>query len=65
MREHKILLLNHAMNLQRHLLTRIGLVALACLLVIAAFVLYQSHYVAKQTTGQMAESLGVKFRKII
>ncbi|WP_404357220.1 histidine kinase [Methylotuvimicrobium sp. KM1] len=31
---------------------------LACLLVIAAFVLYQSHRVAEQTTGQMAESLG-------
>ncbi|MDP2180463.1 histidine kinase [Methylicorpusculum sp.] len=46
------------MNLQRHLLTRIAMVALACLLVIAAFVLYQSHCVAKQTTGQMAESLG-------
>jgi len=46
------------MNLQRQLLTRIALVALACLLVIAAFVLYQSHCVAKQTTGQMAESLG-------
>ncbi|CCE23745.1 sensor histidine kinase [Methylotuvimicrobium alcaliphilum] len=46
------------MNLQLNLLTRIALVALACLLVIAAFVLYQSHCVAKQTTGQMAESLG-------
>lgn len=46
------------MNLKLNLLTRIALVALACLLVIAAFVLYQSHCVAKQTTGQMAESLG-------
>ena len=46
------------MNLQRQLLTRIALVALACLLVIAAFVLYQSHCVSKQTTGLLAESLG-------
>lgn len=46
------------MNLQLHLLIRIAMVALACLLVIAAFVLYQSHCVVKQTTGQMVESLG-------
>lgn len=46
------------MNIHRHLLTRIALVALVCLLAIAAFVLYQSHCVVKQTTEQMAESLG-------
>lgn len=50
------------MSLQRHLITLITWVALACLLAIAAFVLYQSHGVAKQTTEQMAESLGKQLK---
>lgn len=58
MQKHQTFLRGHAMNLQLHLLTRITWVALACLLAIAAYVLYQSHYVAKRTTQQMSESLG-------
>jgi signal transduction histidine kinase len=46
------------MNLQLHLLSRIAAVALACLLVIASYALYQSHRQAEQATRQMAESLG-------
>lgn len=46
------------MNLQRHLLTQITGVGLVCLLVFAAYVLYQSNYDAKQNTGRIAESLG-------
>lgn len=58
MQKHQTFLRGHAMNLQLHLLTRITWVALACLLATAAYVLYQSHYVAKRTTHQMTESLG-------
>lgn len=46
------------MNLQLHLLSRIAMVALLCLLVIASYSLYQSHRQAEQTIKQMAESLG-------
>jgi signal transduction histidine kinase len=46
------------MNLQLHLLSRIAMVALLCLLVIASYSLYQSHRQAEQTTKQMAEGLG-------
>jgi signal transduction histidine kinase len=46
------------MNLQLHLLNRIAMVALLCLLVIASYSLYQSHRQAEQTTKQMAEGLG-------
>ncbi len=45
------------MNLQLHLLTRIGLVALVCLLAMASYSLYQSHYLAEKTTQQTAKSL--------
>jgi two-component system sensor histidine kinase UhpB len=48
----------HAMNLQRHLLTQIIGVGLVCLLVVAAYVLDQSNYDAKQNTWKIAESLG-------
>lgn len=46
------------MNLQLHLLTRIALVAVLCLLVMASYLLYQSHRLAEQNTQQIAESLG-------
>ncbi|MCK9636565.1 MAG: histidine kinase [Methylobacter tundripaludum] len=46
------------MNLQLHLLYRIAMVALLCLLVIASYSLYQSHRQAEQATKQMAEGLG-------
>lgn len=46
------------MNLQLHLLFRIAWVALACLLIIAAYVLYQSHHMAAENTRQTVESLG-------
>ncbi len=46
------------MNLQLHLLYRIAMVALLCLLVIASYALYQSHRQAEQTTKQMADGLG-------
>lgn len=46
------------MNLQLHLLYRIAMVALLCLLVIASYSLYQSHRQAEQTTKQIAEGLG-------
>lgn len=46
------------MNLQLHLLSRIAMVALLCLLVIASYALYQSHRQAEQSTQQMAEGLG-------
>ncbi|MDP1771646.1 MAG: histidine kinase [Methylobacter sp.] len=46
------------MNLQLHLLSRIAMVALLCLLVIASYSLYQSHRQAEQTTKQMADGLG-------
>ncbi len=46
------------MNLQLHLLYRIAMVALLCLLVIASYSLYQSHRQAEQTTKQMADGLG-------
>lgn len=46
------------MNLQRHLLTQITGVGLTCLLVVATYVLYQSHYDAKQTTWGITDSLG-------
>lgn len=46
------------MNLQLHLLSRIAVVALLCLLAIASYALYQSHWQAEQTTKQMAELLG-------
>ncbi len=46
------------MNLQRHLLSRITLAALLCLLVIASYSLHQSHRQAEQNTQQIAESLG-------
>lgn len=45
------------MNLQLHLLTRITVVAVLCLLVIAAFLLNQSHRLAEQNTQQIAESV--------
>lgn len=46
------------MNLQSHLLSRIVLVALLCLLATAAHVLFQAHRQAGHNTRQMAESLG-------
>lgn len=46
------------MNLQLHLLYRIAMVALLCLLVTASYSLYQSHRQSEQTTMQMAEGLG-------
>jgi len=46
------------MNLQLHLLYRIVMVALLCLLVIAFYSLYQSHRQAEQATEQMADGLG-------
>lgn len=46
------------MNLQFHLLFRIALVALICLLATAAFVLYHSERQAKQSVQITAESLG-------
>ncbi|MFZ2404093.1 MAG: histidine kinase [Methylobacter sp.] len=46
------------MNLQLHLLYRIAMVALLCLLVIASYALYQSHRQAEQTTKQIADGLG-------
>jgi two-component system sensor histidine kinase UhpB len=45
------------MNLQLHLLSRILFVALTCLVLIAAFLLYHSHQIAEQTTQKMAGSL--------
>lgn len=44
------------MNLQLHLITRIALVALLCLLVIASFLLYQSHHQTEQNSRQMADA---------
>jgi len=41
-----------------YLLSRIAVVALLCLLVIASTLLYYSHRLAVQTTQQMAETLG-------
>lgn len=46
------------MNLQLHLLSRIAVVALLCLLATAAYALYQSHIQAAHGTRQIAESLG-------
>ncbi|MFI3155086.1 MAG: histidine kinase [Methylococcaceae bacterium] len=46
------------MNLQFHLLSRITVVALMCLLTTAAYVLYQSDRQAGQATQATAESLG-------
>lgn len=45
------------MNLQLHLLTRIILVALISLLLVASFLLYQSHHLAEQNTQKITESL--------
>ena len=45
------------MNLQLHLLTRIALVAVLSLLVIASFLLYQSHRHAEQNSLQIADSV--------
>ncbi len=45
------------MNLQRHLLSRIAWVAVLCLLVIAACLLYQSHRQAEQSTEKLAADL--------
>lgn len=46
------------MNLQLHLLYRITMVALLCLLAIASYSLYQSHRQAEQATTRMTEGLG-------
>ncbi|MDD1621413.1 MAG: sensor histidine kinase [Methylococcaceae bacterium] len=46
------------MNLQLHLLSRIAVLALLCLLAIASYALFQSHHQSEQSTRQMAESLG-------
>ncbi len=46
------------MNLQLHLLTRIALVAVLCLLLIATFLLYQSHRQAEQNKQRLAEAAG-------
>jgi len=46
------------MNLQFHLLSRITVVALMCLLATTAYVLYHSGRQARQATGVTAESLG-------
>ena len=46
------------MNLQLHLLSRIAVLALLCLLVIAGYSLFQSHNQAEQNTRQMAEAIG-------
>lgn len=45
------------MNLQLHLLSRIAVLALLCLLATASYALYQSHRQAEQNTRQIAESL--------
>lgn len=45
------------MNLQLHLLSRIAVLALLCLLATASYALYQSHHQAEQSTRQIAESL--------
>lgn len=45
------------MNLQLHLLTRIALVAVLSLLVIASFLLYQNHGHAEQNSLQIADSV--------
>ncbi len=45
------------MNLQVHLLSRITLVAVLCLLANAGFMLYQNHRQAEQSSQQMAEAL--------
>jgi two-component system, NarL family, sensor histidine kinase UhpB len=46
------------MNLQFHLLSRIAAVALMCLLVTAAYVLYHSNRQVRQATQITADSLG-------
>lgn len=46
------------MNLQLHLLMRIALVAVLCLLLIASFLLVQTHRQAEQTGMKMAETVG-------
>lgn len=46
------------MNLQFHLLFRITVVALMCLLTTAAYVLYHSDRQARQAAQSTAESLG-------
>jgi len=46
------------MNLQVHLLSRIVVVALACLLATSAYVLYRSDVQSRQKTEATAESLG-------
>ena len=46
------------MNLKLHLLTRIALVAVLCLLVIAGFLLHKSHRQAEQNSLQLADAVG-------
>lgn len=46
------------MNLQLHLLSRITAIALACLLLVSAYVLYQSHRQAKLAAWRIADSQG-------
>lgn len=46
------------MNLQLHLLSRIAAIALLCLLLVAAYSLFQSHRQAKQAAQQIADSQG-------
>ncbi len=45
------------MNLKLHLLTRIALVAVLCLLVIAGFLLHKSHQQAEQNSQQLADAV--------
>ncbi|AEG00311.1 histidine kinase [Methylomonas methanica] len=46
------------MNLQLHLLSRISAIALACLLLVSAYVLFQSHRQAELAAWRIADSQG-------